>query len=64
MGSRPRCARGLPPFRPSRRVPGSHALLSLLVDDGMIHLFGNPGTTELSLMAALPYPWQIECHAR
>ena len=33
---------------------GSHALLSLLVDEGVTHLFGNPGTTELPLMAALP----------
>ena len=39
---------------------GSHALLSLLADEGVTHLFGNPGTTELPLMAALPdYP-QIE----
>ena len=36
---------------------GSHALLSLLIDEGVTHLFGNPGTTELPLMAALPdYP--------
>lgn len=36
---------------------GSHALLSLLMDEGVTHLFGNPGTTELPLMAALPdYP--------
>ena len=36
---------------------GSHALLALLIDEGVTHLFGNPGTTELPLMAALPdYP--------
>ena len=39
---------------------GSHALLSLLVDEGVTHLFGNPGTTELPLMAALPEFPQIE----
>jgi benzoylformate decarboxylase len=33
---------------------GSTAFLSLLVDEGVTHLFGNPGTTELPLMAALP----------
>ncbi len=33
---------------------GSIAFLTLLVDDGVTHLFGNPGTTELPLMAALP----------
>ena len=39
---------------------GSHALLSLLVDEGVTHLFGNPGTTELPLMAALPEFPQID----
>ncbi len=39
---------------------GSHALLSLLVDEGVTHLFGNPGTTELPLMAALPDFPQID----
>ena len=32
---------------------GSDAFLSLVVDEGVTHLFGNPGTTELPLMAAL-----------
>ena len=32
---------------------GSTAFLSLLVDEGVTHLFGNPATTELPLMAAL-----------
>ena len=39
---------------------GSHALLSLLADEGVTHLFGNPGTTELPLMAALPEFPQID----
>ena len=39
---------------------GSHALLTLLIDEGVTHLFGNPGTTELPLMAALPDFPQIE----
>ena len=33
---------------------GSRAFLELLADEGVTHLFGNPGTTELPLMAALP----------
>ena len=32
---------------------GSHAFLSLLIDEGVTHLFGNRGTTELPVMAAL-----------
>ena len=39
---------------------GSTAFLSLLVDEGVTHLFGNPGTTELPLMAALPRFPQID----
>ncbi|OGA28567.1 MAG: benzoylformate decarboxylase [Betaproteobacteria bacterium RIFCSPLOWO2_02_FULL_65_24] len=35
------------------RMSGADALLRLLVDEGVTHLFGNPGTTELPLMAAL-----------
>src|SRR3990172_7010860 len=35
------------------RISGADALLRLLVDEGVTHLFGNPGTTELPLMAAL-----------
>lgn len=34
-------------------VTGRFALLSLLVDEGIEFLFGNPGTTELSIMDAL-----------
>ena len=38
-------------------IGGSHAFLSLLRDEGVGHLFGNPGTTELPIMDAVPdYP--------
>lgn len=33
---------------------GADAFLALLADEGIDHLFGNPGTTELAIMAALP----------
>ena len=33
---------------------GREAFLSLLESEGVTHLFGNPGTTELPIMAALP----------
>jgi benzoylformate decarboxylase len=36
------------------KINGAAALLQLLVDEGVTHLFGNPGTTELPIMAALP----------
>lgn len=39
---------------------GSTAFLSLLADEGVTHLFGNPGTTELPLMAALASCSDIE----
>jgi len=32
---------------------GRSAFLSLLKDEGITHLFGNPGTTELPVMHAL-----------
>lgn len=35
------------------RIVGSSAFLALLKDEGITHLFGNPGTTELPLMDAL-----------
>ena len=35
------------------RATGSRIFLSLLRDEGITHLFGNPGTTELPLMDAL-----------
>ncbi len=33
---------------------GRAAFLQLLVDEGVTHLFGNPGTTELAIMEAVP----------
>jgi benzoylformate decarboxylase len=39
------------------RVTGRSAFLALLKDEGITHLFGNPGTTELPIMHALKeYP--------
>ena len=35
------------------RLTGSAAFLALLKDEGVTHLFGNPGTTELPIMDAL-----------
>ena len=36
---------------------GRQAFVELLISEGITHLFGNPGTTELSIMQALPdYP--------
>jgi len=35
------------------RITGSSAFLTLLKDEGVTHLFGNPGTTELPVMDAL-----------
>ena len=37
----------------SDKTFGRDAFLSLLVDEGVTHLFGNPGTTELPIMHAL-----------
>ncbi len=36
------------------RTTGRDAFLRLLIDEGVTHLFGNPGTTELALMEAVP----------
>ncbi len=36
-----------------RRASGRDAFLSLLADEGVDHLFGNPGTTELAIMEAV-----------
>jgi benzoylformate decarboxylase len=36
------------------RLTGRDAFLKLLVDEGVTHLFGNPGTTELAIMEAVP----------
>ncbi|MEQ1693184.1 MAG: thiamine pyrophosphate-dependent enzyme [Gemmatimonas sp.] len=35
-------------------MTGRTAFLRLLVDEGVTHLFGNPGTTELAIMEAVP----------
>lgn len=37
-----------------RMMTGRAALLQLLIDEGVTHLFGNPGTTELAIMEAVP----------
>jgi len=36
------------------RLTGRDAFLRLLVDEGVTHMFGNPGTTELAIMEAVP----------
>jgi benzoylformate decarboxylase len=36
------------------RTTGRAAFLQLLVDEGVSHLFGNPGTTELAIMEVVP----------
>lgn len=36
------------------RITGRSAFLQLLVDEGITHLFGNPGTTELPIMEVVP----------
>ncbi|HVB47358.1 MAG TPA: thiamine pyrophosphate-dependent enzyme [Burkholderiales bacterium] len=38
----------------STKLTGRSAFLRLLVDEGVTHLFGNPGTTELPIMEVLP----------
>src|SRR5882757_1757898 len=35
------------------RITGRSAFLALLKEEGVTHLFGNPGTTELPIMHAL-----------
>jgi benzoylformate decarboxylase len=41
-------------IRPAvNRITGRSAFLALLKDEGVTHLFGNPGTTELPIMHAL-----------
>ena len=55
--------RGELTFGPPRPLPddpdmptrnGRTAFLELLVDEGITHLFGNPGTTELAIMEVVP----------
>ncbi len=36
------------------KLTGRTAFLKLLIDEGVTHLFGNPGTTELPLMEVVP----------
>jgi benzoylformate decarboxylase len=36
------------------RITGRSAFLQLLADEGVTHLFGNPGTTELPIMEVVP----------
>jgi len=36
------------------KLSGRNAFLRLLVDEGVTHLFGNPGTTELPIMEVVP----------
>jgi benzoylformate decarboxylase len=36
------------------RISGRSAFLQLLADEGVTHLFGNPGTTELPIMEVVP----------
>ena len=45
--------RGSAPMAPMNRITGRSAFLALLKDEGITHLFGNPGTTELPIMHAL-----------
>jgi benzoylformate decarboxylase len=40
-------------IRPVNRITGRSAFLALLKSEGITHLFGNPGTTELPIMHAL-----------
>ena len=37
----------------ANKITGRSAFLALLKDEGITHLFGNPGTTELPIMDAL-----------
>jgi len=37
----------------TQRLNGRTAFLKLLQDEGVTHVFGNPGTTELALMEAM-----------
>jgi benzoylformate decarboxylase len=39
---------------PPVTISGRDAFVRLLIDEGVTHLFGNPGTTELAVMEAVP----------
>ncbi|MGH8553416.1 MAG: thiamine pyrophosphate-binding protein, partial [Methylococcales bacterium] len=41
-------------------ITGRAAFLKLLTAEGITHLFGNPGTTELPIMDALSHHPQIQ----
>lgn len=41
-------------------ITGRKAFLQLLLDEGVTHLFGNPGTTELAIMEVVPEFPQLE----
>ena len=42
---------------PMKHLHGRQAFVELLISEGVTHLFGNPGTTELPIMQAMPdYP--------
>ncbi len=42
------------------RISGRAAFLQILADEGVSHLFGNPGTTELPIMEVLPDHPQLQ----
>ena len=42
------------------KTTGRAAFLQLLVDEGVTHLFGNPGTTELAIMEVVPQFRQLQ----
>ena len=42
------------------KTTGRRAFLQLLLDEGVTHLFGNPGTTELAIMEVVPEFPQLE----
>ena len=41
-------------------LAGRSLFLQLLIDEGVTHLFGNPGTTELAIMEAVPHFPQLK----
>lgn len=43
-----------------QRLSGRAAFLKLLQDEGVTHVFGNPGTTELALMEAMPEATELQ----
>ncbi len=44
----------------SNRITGRSAFIALMKDEGITHLFGNPGTTELPIMHALAEQLDLE----